>query len=790
MSTSFYVEVVPLLDVDSPFIYELKEELGNPDELTGHLALAPWRNSFVPAVITGQTEKNDNVKNIKTINDLITFFPLLTEDLIKLCFWISEYYLTPIGTVFKSILPEPRKISDNFMITLTDKDNIILHPLLERLKTSRKKELSFNTARQLFRDMKFNDVAMLEREGFVKIRYKEDDYFHFDDEAFYWLHKKNLNKEEFNKKQGKSIESLLQNIYPVKGSWIKSQLSSNRNFLKILIEKDILLPFPEDDKAPWEKYEPSLEQKKIIDQITDSFSCKGIKKNFLYGVTGSGKTIIYLHLIKKVIESSSQALLLVPEISLTPQNLTFFQQFFKSDEIMLYHSMLPHNLRINVARMVNKNSIKLIIGPRSALFLPFKNLGLIIMDEEYETSYKQDNKPRYHARRVAIERAKLADCHVVFASATPSIETYYFSGKGYYRQYELRKRFGDKDLPEISIVDMKKERFQGNYNIVSRSLRSLLSSCLREKKQALLLYNRRGFASYVICEECGEPLVCPHCDFNLTFYLKSGYLICHYCLYRTDVPPLCPSCKAEKLKLMGSGTEKLELELNSIFPSARIARIDRESIINHKQFKEIFDKFSELELDILVGTQMIAKGLHFPQIAVVGVIGADIGLNLPDFRASEKLYQMLTQVSGRSGRGDTKGKVVIQTYTPYHPVMEFIRNREYEPFYDMELKLREKYLYPPFASLILITLLSMDQNAAKEDALRISDILHAELNSESNVLEGAFPAVVTKKKDFFRWQIIIKTREARIAKSVIKKCLKSVSLRSDIEINVDPMMII
>ena len=408
----------------------------------------------------------------------------------------------------------------------------------------------------------------------------------------------------------------------------------------------------------------------------------------LYGVTGSGKTEIYLQSIQRVLEDGREGIVLVPEISLTPQMVNRFKGRF-GDQVAVLHSGLSVGEKYDEWRKIQRKEVKVVVGARSAVFAPFENLGIIIIDEEHETSYKQEDNPRYHARDVAIERAKKHQCPVVLGSATPSLESFARAEKRVYHLLTLSKRMNDQNLPDVKIVDMREELREGNRSMFSRELFEKLQDRLMKKEQTVLFLNKRGHSSFVMCRDCGYVVQCPNCDISLTYHRYNQQMKCHYCGYESVVPTTCPECTSDHIRYFGTGTQKVEEELGKIFPEAKVIRMDVDTTSRKGSHEKLLTEFHEGQADILLGTQMIAKGFDFPNITLVGVLSADTMLHLPDFRSSEKTFQLLTQVSGRAGRHELAGEVVIQTYSPEHYSIELAGQQDFDLFYQKEMMVQK-----------------------------------------------------------------------------------------------------
>ena len=525
------------------------------------------------------------------------------------------------------------------------------------------------------------------------------------------------------------------------------------------------------------------EQSKVVKEVIDNLNTNNTY--LLKGVTGSGKTEVYMHIIKEVIDRGMQAIMLVPEISLTPQIVSRFRQRF-NDEVAVLHSGLSDGERYDEYRKIKKGLVKIVVGARSAIFSPFQNLGVIIIDEEQVTSYKQENNPRYHTRDVALFRCKYHNCPLVLGSATPSLESYARAKKGVYRLLTLNKRANNKLMPEIRIVDMKKE-IRNNYHNISLELENAIKEKLDKKEQIIILLNRRGYSSMLTCKDCGEVIKCPNCDISLTYHKTSNTLRCHYCGYGTKVQDTCPSCYGKSLTMYGLGTEKLEEELVKKF-NARVVRMDLDTTTSKKAHSKIIKDFLEQKYDILVGTQMIAKGLDFPNVTLVGVINADASLNIPDFRSSEYTYQLLSQVSGRSGRDKKEGIVIIQTLNPEHYSIKYAKDHDYDGFFNYEMRIRKKLGYPPYYYLTLIKILSRDYQLCMKEANKVGEFLRKNLPSDVIVL-GPSIASTFKVNNIYHFQCIIKYKKEDDIKGVLRTIdnIYKVNTKVRIEMDIDPV---
>lgn len=562
-----------------------------------------------------------------------------------------------------------------------------------------------------------------------------------------------------------NILNLFNNSNLVKYSDIK-----NKDILKRLIDKNILRVVTK------EKYRySSIYEKKDLNVLTSSqekayndiLNCKNMVC-LLRGVTGSGKTEIYMHLIKNILSIGKRAIVLVPEISLTTQLIDRFKSIF-NDDIAVLHSSLSDSERYDEWRKIKESKVSLVIGTRSAIFAPLKNIGLIIIDEEHEDTYKQENNPRYKAIDIAVERAKYNKAKVILGSATPSLESYAIASVGKYDLVELLDRVNNKKMPTVSVVDMKDEMKRGN-SVLSKEAIDLIIDRLNKKEQIMILINRRGYSNYIICNECGNVVKCPNCDISLTYHKTNSMLRCHYCGYGTSKPNNCPKCNSKYLMLKGIGTEKIEELIKDRF-NARVVRMDRDSTSNKGAHEKIIKDFNDYKYDILIGTQMISKGLDFENVTLVIVLNGDSSLNIPDYRSAERTFNMLTQVSGRAGRKNKEGISIVQTYNPNHYSIEFARKHDYKSFYNHELKIRKKLNYPPFCHIVALRIITEDYECGNSQIEKISRYLKNNLNDKYTILG---PSVSLKINNTYKFQLIIKYKEKELLYEVLNRVNKNI----------------
>lgn len=532
---------------------------------------------------------------------------------------------------------------------------------------------------------------------------------------------------------------------------------------------------------------PTGEQQEALDSIINSMDAKTHRVFLLHGVTGSGKTEVYLQSIARALELGLSSIVLVPEISLTPQTVARFKARF-GDKIAVLHSRLLGSRRISEWRRINSGEARIVIGPRSAIFAPVKNLGLVVVDEEHETSYKQEDTPRYNARDVAIKRAELSKAVVILGSATPSLESFYAAKNGKFTLIELSERIDSRLMPAVDIVDMREEMTRAKkIPIFSQKLKEWIWKDIAEKKQVILFLNRRGFSTFINCRKCGYVIKCKRCSVSLTYHFDKRELVCHHCNFSMKPPDICPECNASYLKYWGLGTEKVESELARLFPAAIIARMDTDSTHKRGSHDKVLSRFKDGHIDILIGTQMIAKGLDFPKVTLVGVISADTALNLPDFRSAERTFNLLTQVGGRAGRSDLGGRVIIQSYTPQHYSIQAAKNHDYNTFYDKEISLRKELYLPPFCHMVSLTLRGRNEERVFKASCDLKANLEKENKSKNIEILGPAPSPISKMKGMYRWNIFLRSETAENIIAILKKELrKNKSSGIIITVDVDP----
>lgn len=541
---------------------------------------------------------------------------------------------------------------------------------------------------------------------------------------------------------------------------------------------------------PYEEKVLNSNQYKVVNSILNS----GARKFLIHGVTGSGKTEIYMHLVKKMIEEGKESIILVPEISLTPQMVERFKGRFGSN-VSVFHSKLSDGERYDEWVRIKSGEVKVAVGARSAIFLPFSNLGLIVIDEEHEGSYKSESDPKYSAIEIGEMKSEIENCKLVLGSATPAIDTYYKCVNNEYKLLNISERADGASMPEISVVDMREELKENNKSIFSRELYEAIKETLEKKEQIILFLNRRGFSTFVSCRKCGFVFKCKNCDVPLTYHSDKKYLICHYCGSTAEIPKVCPKCGSKYVKYFGVGTERVEREVKKIFSNARVLRMDKDTTGKKNSYELIYNSFKNGGADILIGTQMIAKGFDFKEVTLVGIVAADLTLNIPDYRAAERTFQLISQVSGRAGRGNKKGRVIIQTYTPESYAIKYSSNNDYKSFYRTEITLREGMNYPPFSKICIVNMSSKNETLLIKYTQIIGNFFKNKFTSCDNIdILGPCPSPIGKINEFYRWQILLKGEVTYDTANFIKKSIYEI-LKKDynvirISVDINPLSLL
>lgn len=767
---------VPAKQTDRTFDYRIPENLQAVIQ-PGMRVIVP----FGPRKIQGfvVSLKNESTfKNLKEIIEPMDLTPVLNEELLALGDWLTEHTLSYKITAFQVMLPPALKVKYEKKIKLTEA--VKVEELPEELQPL------FQTSDYCLwnEGIELGLLSLLQKEvaaGHLDVIYEVKERIK-KKKIKYILPKLKTDelitcKQELAPQAIKQLEVLdyfIAQPEQIEQRELVKIVGTTTTTIKELVKKGILLEKQvEVYRDPYEhrvfqKTAPlplTIEQAQAIAPIITTIEEEQQKVFLLYGVTGSGKTEIYLQSIQRVLEKGKEAIVLVPEISLTPQMVNRFKSRF-GNQVAVLHSGLSVGEKYDEWRKIQRKEVKVVVGARSAIFAPFENLGIIIIDEEHETSYKQEDNLRYHARDVAIERSHSHQCPVVLGSATPSLESFARAKKGVYEQLTLPKRMNNQPLPPVHIIDMREELRDGNRTMFSRQLIKGMKQRLEKKEQIVLFLNKRGFSSFVMCRDCGYVVNCPHCDISLTYHRYNEQMKCHYCGYESVVPTTCPECQSDHIRFFGTGTQKVEEELGKLLPEARVIRMDVDTTSRKGAHERLLTDFHKGKADILLGTQMIAKGLDFPNITLVGVLSADTMLYLPDFRSSEKTFQLLTQVSGRAGRHELPGEVIIQTYSPEHYSIELSAAQNFDHFFEREMMLRKIRAYPPFYYLALITVSHENVMKVVDVTETITKIVRSKLSNKAIVL-GPVASAIPRINDRYRYQCLIKyKREPELGKTL------------------------
>jgi primosomal protein N' (replication factor Y) (superfamily II helicase) len=719
-------------------------------------------------------------ETVKDALELIDAEPLLTAEIIRLTQWSADYYAASWGEVLKASLPAGinATVEQVYMITTRGRDELskissantakaqMLKLLGERGETSgRELTRAFGAAQsnRAARELIKNGLAsVFQRILTTQVKPKRRKAVRLLPPGA-----QSTNQKPFTDAQERIVETLLNGGGEMSFTDLIEQAGAGASAISTLAKRGVLEVFvAEVRRDPLSKVDlPELlnltltgEQAAILEEIKTAVYAAKYKSFLLHGVTGSGKTEIYIRAMQAVLERGKSALMLVPEIALTPVFSRRLRAVF-GDEVAILHSNLSTGERFDEWRRLRSGAARIAIGTRSAVFAPLRNIGLVIVDEEHDSSYRQHESPFYHGRDVAIVRANFADAVVVLGSATPALESFHNAHSGKYRYLTLPMRIGNRPLAQAELVDMREVfKTTGKDTIFSPQLLEAIEETHSRREQSIILLNRRGFSQFVLCRSCGETIRCNNCDITLTYHKREGKLVCHYCNHRERTPRSCPSCQSRFLYFIGEGTEQIEDILQRKFSALKIARIDRDTTGRRKSFEETLMQFSRGEIDMLVGTQMLAKGHDFPNVTLVGVISVDAGLALPDFRSAEKTFQLLTQVAGRAGRGNLAGRVLIQTFYPEHYALRHASTQNYDNFYEEEIRFRRNLNYPPFVALASILIKHPNYNYAFDNAQILRQCLQT-ANSEKNcIILGPAPAPLARLKNEHRLQILVKAR--------------------------------
>ena len=761
---------VPLMQTDRPYSYAVPKEFSTMLEI-GMRVHVPFgkANRLIQGIVVGLVE--ERTIGLKEIVEVLDFTPVLNEEQLWLAEELRKSVFSYKISILKAMLPGFLNSSYDKILharpALTKEDRMLIFGNVDQRHFS-----SLDKTLQA-------KVMRLTRQGAIHLEYQATDQKHIKTEKWYRVHHERLGQLDIpnRAKKKQALRSLLQNQTSLQRlADLKETFS--REVIHYFIEQDVLQVI-EKEVSRSETYFENIsatsalvlneEQKVTVQAITQQIGHTG-KPFLLEGVTGSGKTEVYLQVIQEALSRGKTAIMLVPEISLTPQVTNrFISRFGK--KVAILHSGLSNGEKYDEWRKVERGEAQVVVGARSAIFAPLKNIGAIIVDEEHEASYKQDSNPRYHARDVALLRAKYNQAVLVLGSATPSLESRARAGKGVYHFLQLTKRANPQaQIPEVEIVDFRDYIGQNEASDFTPVLLEAIKDRLEKKEQVVLMLNRRGYSSFVMCRECGAVDSCPNCDISLTLHMDTKSMNCHYCGFSKVIPHSCPNCSSRSIRYYGTGTQKAYDELAETFPQARILRMDVDTTRKKGSHEQILKKFEERHADILLGTQMIAKGLDFPNVTLVGVLNADTALNLPDFRSSERTFQLLTQVAGRAGRAEKAGHVIIQSYNPRHYAIVFAKNQDYEGFYAYEMGVRRQLSYPPYYFTVGITLSHKIEAEVIKKSYEVLNLIRSGLSNKVQVL-GPTPKPIARTHNLYHYQLIIKYRFEEHLQDVLNQVL-------------------
>ncbi len=811
-----YCDVALPVPLDAIFTYEA----GDLDPIVGGRVVVPFGRGAekrLSGIVTRVHNEPPETRKLKRILQVLDTLPVLDDSLLALGKWIAQYYLAPIGEVYRTMLPLQAEFRQAFGYRITELGEEALFDSANAGSSRRSQRdpehqmseyavLDALSEGELVREERLRSATGATREVLRGLQQKK------------WIVREDLSgvrdarriiklvvlreptkakEHKLNAAQQRIVELLRASDGRMRIEDLR-EAGTSPSSLKTLVKHELveIVEAPAEQSVPHMKPRTTLEscftarQKDALATIRANVDQRHFHVALLHGVTGSGKTAVYLAAMQSVLAAGRGSILLVPEIGLTPGVAADLYSIF-GEEIAILHSSLSDAERAEQWHRIRRGEARIAVGTRSAIFAPVRDLALIIVDEEHDNSYKQEETPRYHGRDVAVMRAKALGATVVLGSATPSLESFQNATRGKYALIELPDRVQERPLPEVELIDMREEFQQtGKESVLSRKLIEETTARLERGEQAMILLNRRGYSAWVMCRSCGDTLQCRDCAVAMTYHKRQHRLLCHYCGYQAPVPKTCPKCGSDYVQFLGTGSEKLEDMLHAAFPKARIGRMDRDTVRGHDDFERMLSEFQAGEIDLLVGTQMIAKGHDVHGVTLVGVVGADTALGLPDFRAAERTFQLLTQVAGRAGRGDMPGKVVLQTHFPDHYAVQFAAHHDYQGFAEKELRFRGWMHYPPFDSLANIVLRSDKQ----EEALRYAGVLgnwFQSVRHEGVRIMGPAPAPITRLKKDYRFHFVLKAGSRERLNSVLRAMLVTAQQhkipRTSIIVDVDAM---
>ncbi|WP_137601958.1 primosomal protein N' [Paucilactobacillus nenjiangensis] len=789
---------VPTMQTNRPYTYQVPEQLEHQIQ-TGMRVVVPFGNGSrqVQGFVVGLDDQTAYDGELKSIISILDLNPVLNQELLTMSQWLADSCYAFRISCMHTMLPNVMKTKTQRSLKIIDElDETDLFELFHG-----QDEIDFEP--ENMPDEIVSRLLKLKRNQQIEVVYSLTDQAKskFATGIKPLLSFERLEEERTSlRKTAKAQSELLSYLQSMIGSEIKLSEAREQTGLsnaifstgekKGWLEKIQIETFRtpkallNDAKKPIP--ELTADQQTAVDAICDSIQSTDPQTFLLQGVTGSGKTEVYLRSIAETLANNQTALMLVPEISLTPQMVTRVKSRF-GDLVAVLHSGLSNGERYDEWRRIERGEAKVVVGARSAVFAPLENIGLIIMDEEHESSYKQDETPRYHARNVAKWRSDYYGATVVLGSATPSLESRARAQKGVYQHLLLPERINQQPLPAVQVVDMRQELRKHAESNFSTELLDEIQIRMSRGEQSILMLNRRGYSSFIMCRDCGFVLQCPNCDISLTLHMDTHTMKCHYCGHEEPIPKICPNCQSHKIRYYGTGTQKVQEELQAIIPDAKILRMDVDTTRRKGMHEKLLNSFGNQEADILIGTQMIAKGLDFPNVTLVGVLNADTALGLPDFRSSERTFQLLTQVSGRAGRADKTGSVIVQTFNPDHYAIKLAQHHDYEHFFQMEMNIRHRGKYPPYFYTLQISVSHEEEAQAAKAIMNIAQFLKPNLDKNSIVL-GPTPKSIARMNRKYYYQLVIKYKQDTRLHQLLTQMMDQIQKQSrhGVQISIDP----
>lgn len=818
-----YAEVALAAHVSQRFTYRLPPTLRELAEL-GARVLVPIGRKLMPGFIVGLQETLTSTpeldaSRIKEVAELVDPIAIVTSEVLKISQWIADYYGSPLGEVLKAALPPGSNGGIEDVLSLTAKGRARLSEQLLAIEATtrirllrtiaEKGEMTLPAAVAITGSVTANTVRSLERAGLVEIKQRRDNAGV----------KAKLQKaarltaaaatQTADRDSGKLTEPQLRVVQalqladqPITLRALAQQAQTSDSVIKGLEKRGLVELFDQPCRRdplanalmpPVESHSLTAAQQAALTEIERPLHGGKYATFLLHGITGSGKTEVYLRAMRTALDHGRTAMMLVPEIALTPVFSRRLRAQF-GDQIAIFHSSLSKGQRLDEWTRVKNGDARIVIGTRSAVFAPMKALGLVIVDEEHEASYRQQETPHYHGRDAAIVRAQKEGAVAVLGSATPSLESFHNSQTGKYHYLRLPDRIANRPLAQAELIDMRDVfALQGKPQVFAAELLAAIEETHARGEQSIIMLNRRGYSSFVLCRSCGESIHCPNCDVTLTYHQSERVIVCHYCNHRQSAPSVCPGCGGKHIYYVGEGTEQIEELLQALFPALRMARIDRDTTARRSVFEKSLFDFSAGHLDMLVGTQMLAKGHDFPNVTLVGVVSVDAGLQLPDFRAAERTFQLITQVAGRAGRGDRPGRVLIQTYHPQHYALRHACAQDYAGFYEEEIRYRRNHSYPPFVSLASLVIHGPDLTRIRDTSLELRKELDQANDDRACRVLGPAPAPLARLKGEHRIHLLIKAKNRRRLRNVVDRAIAAVTARKHnprtINVEIDPISI-